>query len=82
MYETCRGFQSLQTIVLTFLNMRSVMILCPFADTPNLLMILFAIVTTNEIIIDQNPVNVVLCPRFRSSVSEPPPSARSFLANG
>ena len=59
MYETCSGFQSLQTIFLTFLKMRSVMILCPFAEIPNLLMILFAIVTTNEIKIDQNPTNVV-----------------------
>ena len=32
--------------------MKSVMILCPFADTTNLLMKLFAIVTTNEIKID------------------------------
>ena len=44
--------------------MRSVMILCPFADTPNLLKILFAIVTTNEIKIDQNSTNELLCPRF------------------
>ena len=58
------------------------MILCPFADTANLLMILFAIVTTNEIKIDQNPTNELLCPRFRSGVSEPPPSSSSFLANG
>ena len=62
--------------------MRSVMILCPFADTPNLLKILFAIVTTNEIKIDQNPTNDVLCPRFRSGVSKPPPSSKSFLTNG
>ena len=62
--------------------MRSVMILCPFADTTNLLMKLFAIVTTNEIIIDQNPANAVLCPRLNNVVSELPPSSRSFLANG
>ena len=58
------------------------MILCPFADTPNLLKILFAIVTTNEIIIDQNPTNELLCPRFRSGVSESLPSSKSFLTNG
>ena len=58
------------------------MILCPFADTPNLLMILFAIVTTNEIIIDQNPANAVLCPRLNNVVSEPLPSSMSFFANG
>ena len=58
------------------------MILCPFADTANLLMILFAIVTTNEIKIDQNPTDEVLFPRFLSDVSEPPPSSRRFLANG
>ena len=62
--------------------MRSVMILCPFADTPNLLKILFAIVTTNEIKIDQNPVNELLSPRFRSGVSELPPLSKSFLTNG
>ena len=62
--------------------MRSVLILCPFADTANLLMILFAVVTTNEIKIDQNPANAVLCPRLNNVVSEPPPSSRSFLANG
>ena len=82
MYETCGGFQSLQTFFLTFLSMRSVVILCPFADTPILLMILFAIVTTNEIKIDQNPTDEVLFPRFLSDVSEPPPSFRSFLTNG
>ena len=82
MYETCRGFKSLQIIFLTFFNMRSVMILCPFADTPpNLLMILFAIVTTNEIKIDQNPTNEVLCPRRSNGVSESSPSSRRFLAN-
>jgi len=62
--------------------MRSVMILCPFADTANLLMTLFAIVTTNEIKIDQNPTNEVLCPRLSNGVSEPPPSSRNFLTNG
>ena len=58
------------------------MILCPFADTANLLMTLFAIVTTNEIKIDQNTTNEVLSPRLSNGVSEPPPSSRSFLANG
>ena len=58
------------------------MILCPFADTANLLMILFAIVTTNEIIIDQNPANAALCPRLSNGVSESLPSSRSFLASG
>ncbi len=69
-YETCSGFQSLQSIFLTFLKMSSVMILCPFADTANLLMTLFAIVKTNEIKIDQNPTNEVLCPRFSNTVIE------------
>ena len=45
------------------------MILCPFADTANLLMTLFAIVTTNEIKIDQNPINEVLCHRLSNCVS-------------
>ena len=62
--------------------MRSVMILCPSADTTNLLMTLFAIVTTNEIKIDQNPTNEVLFPRLSNVVSESLPSSRSFLANG
>ena len=58
------------------------MILCPFTDTPNLLMILFAVVTTNEIKIDQNPTNEVLCPRLSNGVSESLPSSRSFLTSG
>ena len=72
----------MQVIFLIFLDMRSVMILCPFPDTDNLLMILFAIVITNEIKIDQNPTNEVLSPRLSNGVSEPPPSSRSFLTNG
>ncbi len=62
--------------------MRSVMILCPFADTTNLLMTLFAIVTTNEINIDQNPTNELLCPRFSSGSVNHRPSSNSFLTNG
>ena len=62
--------------------MNAVMNLCPFADTANLLMILFAIVTTNEIKIDQNPTNEVLCPRLSNGVSESLPSSKSFLTNG
>ena len=58
------------------------MILCPFADTANLLMKLFAIVTTNEIKIDQNTTNDVLSPRLSNGVSEPPLSSKSFLTNG
>jgi len=58
------------------------MILCPFADTPNLLKILFAIVTTNEIKIDPNPTNEVLYHRLSNGVSEPLPSFKSFLTNG
>ena len=49
------------------------MILCPFADTA---------VTTNEIKIDKNHANAVLCPRLNNVVSEPPPSSKSFFANG
>ena len=38
--------------------------------------------TTNEIIIDQNPANAVLCSRLNNVVSEPPPLSKSFFANG